>query len=134
MGLAGRRVEQPSGHRHDALVDDLALRILVLVDQVLRQRLGGEPVGMRLHPARDERRQVQCGVAVEVELVVDQLPRALCGHPLGRKPVFGDLVREGAIGVGRKEELLVVIGDRAHFSEGNLRSARPERPHGDRRE
>jgi len=47
-------VEHASDHRHDALVHDRGLGILVLVDQVLGQRLDGEHVGLRLHPAGHE--------------------------------------------------------------------------------
>ena len=67
--LVGGGVEQAPDHRDHPLVDDLGLRILVLVDQVLGKRLRGESVGLGLHPARDERGEVERGVAVEIELV-----------------------------------------------------------------
>jgi hypothetical protein len=51
------------------------LRVLVLVDHVLVQALGHQLLGLRLHPCRHERRHVQPGVAVEHQLVVDDLVR-----------------------------------------------------------
>jgi hypothetical protein len=49
------------------------LGVLVLVDHVLVDALGHEDPGLRLHPGRDEGRQVEPGAAVEQQLVVDQL-------------------------------------------------------------
>ena len=56
------------------------LRVLVLVDHVLVEALGHELLGLRLHPGRDERRDVQARVAVEHQLVVDDLVRDVRGH------------------------------------------------------
>ena len=98
--LVSGRVEQAPDHRDDPLVDHLGLRVLVLVDQVLGERLGGQQVGLRLHPAGHERGEVERGVAVEVELVVHELVGGVGAHALGGQPVLGDVVRERAPRVG----------------------------------
>ena len=49
------------------------LRVLVLVDHVLVEALGHQALGLRLHPRGHEGRQVEARVAVERELVVDDL-------------------------------------------------------------
>ena len=61
-------------------LDLRGLRILVLVDHVLVEALGHEFLGLRLHPGRHERGDVQTGVAVEHELVVDDLVRDVRRH------------------------------------------------------
>ena len=66
-------VPQPAEDVHAAHLDLRRLRVLVLVDHVLVEALGHQPLGLRLHPRRDERGHVQACVAVEHELVVDQL-------------------------------------------------------------
>src|SRR5262249_28070810 len=68
------------------------LRVLVLVDHVLVERLGDQPGGLRLHPRGDERRHVQPGVAVERELVVDDLVRRVGVHGRVRHAVPRDAV------------------------------------------
>ena len=55
-----------------------------------------EPVGLRLHPAGDERGEVERGVAVEVELVVDELVGGVGAHALGGQPVLRDVVGEAS--------------------------------------
>src|SRR5215218_11374492 len=40
---------------------------------ILVEALGDQPISLRLHPCGHERREVQAGVAVEHELVVDDL-------------------------------------------------------------
>ncbi len=61
------------GHDVDAPPLDLGgLRVLVLVDHVLVERLGHQLVGLGLHPCRDERRHVQPGTPVEEQFVVDE--------------------------------------------------------------
>jgi hypothetical protein len=90
--LAGRGVEEPPDHGDHALVDHLGLGILVLVDQVLVERLGGELVCLGLHPTGHERGEVERGVAVEVELVVDELVGGVGAHPLLWQAVLGDVV------------------------------------------
>jgi len=49
------------------------LRVLVLVDHVLVERLGHQALGLRLHPRSDERGEVEARVAIEHEFVVDDL-------------------------------------------------------------
>ena len=71
------RVPQPAQHVHAAHLDLSGARVLVLVDHVLVERLGHEPLGLRLHPRGHERGEVQAGVAVEHELVVHELVRGV---------------------------------------------------------
>jgi hypothetical protein len=49
------------------------LRVLVLVDHVLVEALGHQPLGLRFHPGGDEGREVHPCIAVEHQLVVDDL-------------------------------------------------------------
>ena len=71
-----RRIEQLRDHVHAAAFDLGGLRILILVDHVLDhvlvERLGHQPVSLGLHPRRHERGQLQPGAAVQQQLVVDQ--------------------------------------------------------------
>ena len=66
-------VPQPAQDVHAARLDLRGLRILVLVDHVLVEALGHQRPGLRLHPGRHERREVQPRVAVDHQLVVDDL-------------------------------------------------------------
>ena len=107
-------MEEAPGHRHHALVHDRRLGILVLVDQVLGQRLLCQQVGLRLHPARHERGQVQRRVPVQVELVVHEPVGRVGAHALRRQLVLGDLMREGALGVGGGKDLVGGEVQRVH--------------------
>jgi hypothetical protein len=62
-------------HRHAAGLELGGLRVLVFVDHVLVEALGHELLGLGLHPRGHERGHVQPGVAVEHQLVVDDLVR-----------------------------------------------------------
>ena len=68
------------------------LRILVLVDHVLVERLRHELLGIGVHARGHERRQVEARVAVQHELVVDDLVGDLGGH----------LVRPGSSRLGTR--------------------------------
>ena len=70
-----RRVPQVAEHRHAAPLELGRLRVLVLVDHVLVEALGHQRVGLRLHPRRHERREVQPRVAVEQQLGADHAAR-----------------------------------------------------------
>ncbi len=65
------------------------LGIFVLVDEVLVGALGHELLGLALHPGRDEGGQVEAGVPVEHELVMDDLVGGIRGHPVARYPEPG---------------------------------------------
>jgi hypothetical protein len=76
--------------------------VLVLVDHVLVHAFGHEHPGLRLHPRSDERGEVQPGVAVQHQLVVDELPGRA-----GRYRIIGvkrprDLLGQDRIGYGHK--------------------------------
>ena len=82
---AGRRVRvgrvpEVGEDVHAALLDLGGLRVLVLVDHVLVEALGHELLGLRLHPRRHERGHVEPRVAVEHQLVVDDLVRDVGRH------------------------------------------------------
>ena len=87
-GLIGvLRVPQAREDRDAAHLELGGLRVLVLVDHVLVEALGHERLRLRLHPGGDERRQVEAGVAVDHQLVVDDL----VGH-VRRNLALGDPV------------------------------------------
>jgi hypothetical protein len=125
-GLAARRrMEQIADHRDDAPVDRIRLGILVLVDQVLGLRLDAELVGLRLHPCRDERGEVEHGVAVEGEIVVHELVRRLGVESRVGQAELRDSVaerpcrvggREGGVGVER--QLLHGVSPRMSMAGG----------------
>ena len=85
-----RRVPEVGEDVHAARLDLGGLRVLVLVDHVLVEALGHELLGLRLHPRRHERGHVQPRVAVEHQLVVDDLVRDVRRHLALRKRVAGD--------------------------------------------
>ena len=74
------RVPQPAEHVHAALLELRGARVLVLVDHVLVERQGHQRFGLRLHPRRHERREVQPCVPVEHELVLHELERRVGSH------------------------------------------------------
>ena len=82
-GLAGlRRVPEAAEDVDTAHLELGGLRILVLVDHVLVEALGHQPLRLRLHPRAHERGEVHAGVPVEHQLVVDDLVGDL-GRKLG---------------------------------------------------
>ena len=82
-----RRMPEVGEDVHAAHLDLGRLRVLVLVDHVLVEALGHQLLGLRLHPGRHERRDVQARVAVEHQLVVDDLVRDVRGHLAVGQPV-----------------------------------------------
>ena len=68
-----RCVPQPAQDVDASHLELRGLRVLVLVDHVLVEALRHEPLGLRLHPGRDERCDVQARVPVQHQLVVDDL-------------------------------------------------------------
>ncbi len=89
--LVGVRGVPEVGEDVDAAHLDLGgLRVLVLVDHVLVEALGHEPLGLRLHPGRDERRDVEPRVPVEHQLVVDDLVGDVGRHLAVRERVTRD--------------------------------------------
>ena len=66
------------------------LRILVLVDHVLVEALRHQLLGLRLHPRGHERGEIHPRVAVEHQLVVDDLVGGVGRHLTGRKLVARD--------------------------------------------
>jgi len=83
------RMPQVGKHPDAPVLEGRRLRVLVLVDHVLVERLRDQQARLRLHPGRHEGRDVQSRVAVESELVVDDLVRGarvhrVFGHPVPR--------------------------------------------------
>ena len=93
-GRGVRRVPERAQDPHAAGLDLRRLRVLVLVDHVLVEALRDEPLRLRLHPRAHEGRDVEAGVAVEHQLVVDHLVGDVGRHLAGRKLV----PRDGAPG------------------------------------
>ena len=75
-----RGVPQAGQDVDAARLERRGLRVLVLVDHVLVEALGHQTLGLWLHPRRHERRHVEARVAVEHELVVDDLVRHVRRH------------------------------------------------------
>ena len=92
------RVPQPAEDVDAAHLELRGLRVLVLVDHVLVEALGHELLGLRLHPRGDERGQVQARVAVEHQLVVDDLV-----GDVGRQLALGDLVARDVPALEREQ-------------------------------
>ena len=78
------------------------LRILVLVDHVLVEALRHERLGLRLHPGGHEGGHVEARVAVEHQLVVDDLVR-----DVGRKLVGRQLMPWDAVAFEREERAIL---------------------------
>ena len=120
-----RRVPEVGEDVDAARLELRGLRVLVLVDHVLVEALGHQPLGLRLHPGRDERREVQARVAVEHQLVVDDLVGDVRRHLAVRQ-----LVARDALGFEREErrhrqvhrllEILLLACER-HRSHSHLR-------------
>ena len=67
-----RCVEQVGDDGDAAFFDGRGQRVLVFVDHVLVERLGHQLLGLGIHPGGDERGEVEAGVPVEHEFVVDE--------------------------------------------------------------
>ena len=76
------------------------LRVLVLVDHVLVEALGHQLLGLRLHPGADERGEVHARVAVEHQLVVDDLV-----GDVGRQLLVAQLVPRDVVALEREDGL-----------------------------
>ncbi|GBE57714.1 hypothetical protein BMS3Abin01_00635 [bacterium BMS3Abin01] len=82
-------VPQPGDDVDAARFDIGRLRILVLVDHVLVEGLGHQPHRFRLHPGGNEGRQVQPGVAVQHQFIMDDVEGRFREHLILRHLVFG---------------------------------------------
>ena len=87
LSAASGSVPEVGEHGDAAGLDLGGLRVLVLVDHVLVERRGVEPVGLLVHPGGDEGGEVEPGVAVEHHLVQDDLVRRLRQHLAVGQPV-----------------------------------------------
>ena len=96
--LGVRRVPEVGEDVDAAHLELGRLRVLVLVDHVLVEALGHQLLGLRLHPGGDEGRQVEAGVAVEHQLVVDDLV-----GDVGRQLAVRELVPRNLLGLERVE-------------------------------
>ena len=100
-----RCMEEP---RHDvdaAFLDLGRVRIFVLVDQVLVEALRHQLLGLRFHPSRHERCQVESRIAVQHQLVVNQVVRDVGIELAFRELVLGDRVVHGVARIDRAQEL-----------------------------
>ena len=97
------RVPQPTEHVHAATLELRRLRIFVLIDHVLVRCLRHQPGGVRRHPGRDERSQVQAGASVEQQLV---------RHHVVRHPRPGAVLRK--LVAGQTAQLLLLHHRRGH--------------------
>ena len=126
-------VPQVGEHGDAAGLDLGGLRVLVLVDHVLVERGGVQPVGLLVHPGGDEGGEVEPGVPVEHDLVQHDLVRRLRQHlPLGQPPLR-DLQhagpREPGTTLGRSPVCLLVpwIAISKSPSVGRRTSSQPRR-------
>jgi len=85
-------VPEPADHVDATHLHGGGLRVFVLVDHVLVERLGHQLVGERVHVGGHEGRDVQAGVAVEHEFVVDDLVGHLAACLFGRQPAARNAV------------------------------------------
>ena len=133
-GRLARRVEQVREHADAALLDLRRLRILGVVDEVAVEVLRDDPLRLRLHPRRHERRQVAHRDAVEDEVLLDQPHRVDRAHPVLGQLVVGRGLEQEAVAVRLRErvELLGegVVGsvgrsgrDLGLLSDGHARSS-----------
>ena len=96
--LAGGVVEV--GEHADAALLDLGRdRVLGVVDEVAVEVLGDQALRLRLHPGRDEGRQVAVRVALQDEFLVDQAHRVQGRHPAGGKVTDRGVLGEEATAV-----------------------------------
>ncbi len=110
--LAG--AEEPAQHVHAAVLQGHRLGVLVPVDGVLVGRLGHEAVGLVVHVGGDEGGQVEGGIRIEGELVVDELVGGAGLHRLVGQDVARDGVGQAAGGVGGCDvERRLIQGDLA---------------------
>ena len=88
-------------------LDLCRLGVLILVDHVLVEAFGDQPLRLRLHPRRDERREVHARVAIEHQLVMDDLK---CSIRIGL--TIGDAMTRNGAGGGqhRVEGQVTLIG------------------------
>ena len=78
-------VPHATDHVHAATLKLGRLRIFILIDHILIRRFRHQTGGIRRHPGRDERSQVQAGAAVEQQLVRHHVVRHPCpGAVLGK--------------------------------------------------
>jgi hypothetical protein len=89
-GIGVRGMPEPAEDVYAAGFDLRGLSVLILVDHVLVEALGHQPVGLGLHPGGDERRHVQAGIPVQHQLVVNDLVGNVGGELSTRQLVPGD--------------------------------------------
>ena len=94
-------VEEVGEHRNTAIVDHLCLGVFVVVNEIFVQILMDEIARLWLHPGGHEAGQIERGVGVHVQLIVDELVgrvgrHALFWNFLGRHSLVKEALAVGA--------------------------------------
>ncbi len=98
-----RGAEEAAEHVDAAVLQGHGLGVLVPVDGVLVERLDHEALGLVVHVRGDEGGQVEGGVRIEGELVVDELVGRAGFHRLLGQHVAQDRVGHPPRGVGGRD-------------------------------
>ena len=84
----GIGIEEVGDDRDAAALKISGLRVLGCVNEIDGHRLHHQLARLRVHPGRHERREVEQGVAVERQIVMNDLVRGIRSHlSLGQRPL-----------------------------------------------
>jgi len=118
--VSGGRIEESTDHVDTTVLDFGGLGILFVVDEILGEGLGHELLSLLLHVGGDEGSEIQHGVAVEGEVVLDHavgdisrhflLGHLMLGQVLSSKPAAVDGGGE-LVGVVVEADILELLGE-----------------------
>src|SRR5258708_456764 len=91
---------QPGENIDTALLNFGGLRVLILINHILVERLRHQSFCFWLHPGGDEGGQVEPGIAIEDQFIMDQAISDIGCHFLGREFVTWNTVVQCACRVG----------------------------------
>ena len=100
------RIPTAGKHVDAAHLQFRRLRVFILVDHVLVERVSHQLARFRLHPCGYKCGQIQSGIAIQHQLVVDQVVRSLRQHPFFRDLVLGRCAAQSTPGVYRGHSAL----------------------------